>query len=109
MKRISTSSKVFLIGSLAFLLAFFTPSAFAAGPGSVTMTVTALGKKEAPPPAVNGEDVQFFLNKGRTQIADWRRGEKLYLAVLIDDSLDAEVANQWNDLKEFFNAQPRTT
>lgn len=109
MKRISTSSKVFLIGSLAFLLAFFTPSAFAAGPGSVTMTVTALGKKEAPPPAVNGEDVQFFLNKGRTQIADWRRGEKLYLAVLIDDSLDAEVANQWNDLREFFNAQPPTT
>jgi hypothetical protein len=53
--------------------------------------------------------VQFFLNKERTQIADWQRGEKLYLAVLIDDSLDNTVANQWGDLKEFFNAQPQTT
>ena len=73
------------------------------------MTVTALGKKDAPPPAISKEDVQLFVNKERTQIANWRRGEKLYLAVLIDDSLDTEVASQWNDLKEFFNAQPETT
>jgi hypothetical protein len=103
------SRLLLLVSSLAFLLAFFARAADAAGPGSVTMTVTALGKKDAAPPEIKREDVQFFINKERTQIANWRRGEKLYLAVLIDDSLDSDVASQWNDLKEFFNAQPPTT
>lgn len=109
MKRFRSSFLVFFVGSLALLVGFPAPSAIAAGAGSVTMTVTALGKKDAEPPAMNREDVQLYVNKERTQIADWRRGEKLYLAVLIDDSLDSNVAQQWNDLKEFFNAQPATT
>jgi len=100
---------VLLVASLAFLLAFFVPTAALAAPGGVTMTVTALGKKDAEPPALNREDVQLYVNKERTQIANWHRGEKLYLAVLIDDSLESNVASQWNDLKEFFNAQPPTT
>ena len=97
------------IGALAFLPAFVAPDASAAEPGSVTMTVTAVGKKDAAPPEITKDDVQFFVNKERTQIANWRRGERLYLAVVIDDSLDSEVASQWNDLKEFFKAQPETT
>lgn len=103
------NSFLLTIGAFAFLTAFLSPRASAAGPGSVTMTVTALGKKDSPPPAINKEDVQFYVNKERTQIANWHHGEKLYLAVLIDDSLDTDVANQWNDLKAFFNAQPSTT
>ena len=82
---------------VSFLFAFLVPSVFAAGTVSVTMTVTAVAKKDAAPPAMNKDDVQFFVNKERTQIADWRHGEKLYLAVLIDDSLDSDVAIQWND------------
>lgn len=100
---------LFAIGACAFLSAFQVPGASAAGPDNVTMTVTALGKKDAAPPAIGKEDVQFFVNKERTQVANWRHGEKLYLAVLIDDSLDSDVASQWNDLKAFFNAQPETT
>jgi hypothetical protein len=49
------------------------------------------------------------VGKERTQIADWRKGETLYLAILIDDSLDASIANQWGDLKTFMMAQPDTT
>jgi hypothetical protein len=109
MNMLRRSCVVFAIGAFAFLSAFLAPNVSAAGPGSVTMTVTALGKKDAAPPEINKDDVQFFVNKERTQIADWRRGEKLYLAVAIDDSLDSDVASQWNDLKEFFNAQPETT
>lgn len=109
MKMLSRSYFLFGIGVFAFLSTFLAPNTLAAETGSVTMTVTALGKKDAAPPSVNKEDVQFFVNKERTQIANWRRGEKLYLAVLIDDSLDSDVASQWNDLKEFFNAQPETT
>jgi len=108
MNRFRSSSLVLLVAWLAFLLVFLVPSADAE-PGSVTLTVTALGKKMAEPPAINREDVQFFVNKERTQIANWRRGDKLNLAVLIDDSLDPDVASQWNDLKDFFNAQPPTT
>lgn len=108
-KRIRIGTVTVLAGAMIFAMALIASSAAAAGPGSVTMTVTAVGRKDNAVPVVGKEDVQFFLNKERTQIADWRRGEKLYLAVLIDDSLDSDVANQWADLKEFFNAQPPTT
>jgi hypothetical protein len=107
--KIKIVSKTFLTGAMAFALAFTAAKAAAAEPENVTLTVTAVGKKDMAAPAVARQDVQFFLKKDRTQIADWRRGEKLYLAVLIDDSLDSTVANQWNDLKEFFNAQPPST
>ena len=97
------------VGLVAFLVASLEPNAFATGPGSVTMTVTAVGKKDSEPPAIKREDVQFYVDKDRAQIANWQRGEKLYLEVLIDDSLDPDVAAQWSDLKEFFKNQPSTT
>lgn len=109
MKMLRRSCFLFGVSAFGFLSAFLGPSASAAGPGSTTMTVTAMGKKDAAPPEIKRDDVQFFVNKERTQIANWQPGEKLYLAVLIDDSLDSDVASQWNDLKEFFNAQPKTT
>lgn len=107
--KIRIGSGALLIGALALVLALTGANAAAAGPGNVILTVTAVGKKDMAAPAVTREDGQFFLNKERTQIANWRRGEKLFLAVLIDDSLDSTVASQWNDLKEFFNAQPPST
>lgn len=105
-RRIRIGSLIFLTGALAFAL---SPAIAAVETGSVTFTVTAVAKNDVNPPAVSRNDVQFFQNKGRTQIADWRHGERLYLAVLIDDSLSSTVANQWRDLKDFFNAQPPTT
>jgi hypothetical protein len=51
----------------------------------------------------------LYSGKERLQVADWRRGETLFLAVLIDDSLDQNIASQWNDLREFFMAQPPST
>src|ERR1700736_5369135 len=73
---------------------------------AVTTTVTAVSKKGTPPP-IKKEDVQLFQGKERMQIADWRHGEPVYLAILIDDSLDSEAASQWNDLKSFITAQPK--
>src|SRR2546426_10382703 len=107
-KRI-TNHVVSLLGALAIALGLFAPGAIAAGPGNVTITVTAVGKKDTVPPAVTKDDVQLYLNKERTQAAGWTKAEKLYLAVLIDDSLDSSVASQWSDLKAFFAAQPATT
>jgi len=103
------SSVVLLAAGLAAILIFTAANAAAAGPENVTLTVTAVEKKDVNAPPVSRGDVQFYVNKERTQIADWRRGEKLYLVVLIDDSLNSQVASQWNDLKEFFNNQPDTT
>lgn len=108
-RKISLNRLALLLGALVWVLGTSVPSAVAAGPGTVTLTVTAVGKKDISAPIVTKDDVQFFLNKERTQIADWKHGEKLYLAVVIDDSLDSEIANQWSDLKKFFAAQPDST
>jgi VWFA-related protein len=85
------------------------PKAAAAGTEPVSLTVTAVGKKETQPAALKKEDVQVYEGKEKVQVADWKRGETLFLAVLIDDSLESSVANQWGDLKAFFMAQPENT
>jgi hypothetical protein len=108
-KKANPRRLALMIGALALAFGLFVANAVAAEPGTVTMTVTAVGKKNTSPPIVTKDNVQLFLNKERTQVADWRHGEKLYLAVLIDDSLDSDIANQWGDLKAFFAGQPDTT
>ena len=101
-----------LVGFLCAVVAL--PPALAAerpsyAPGMATMTVTAVGKKDASPPTINKDDIQLTVGKERKQIASWTKGEKLDLAILIDDSLDPNVAGQWDDLRAFINAQPDTT
>lgn len=79
-----------------------------AASGSTTFTVTAVGKKETAPPIAK-DDVQLFQGKERKQIGNWQKGDQLYMAILIDDSLDTVAGGQWDYLKEFINAQPPTT
>jgi hypothetical protein len=76
--------------------------------GSVTFTVTAVGKKEGAPP-IGKDDVQLFQGKERKQIGDWKKGDQLFLAILIDDSIDNGAGGEWDYLKEFIAAQPPTT
>ena len=97
---------LFFVVVVAFGWLAAMPSVAAAA--EATTTVTAVGKKGAPP-EIKREDVQAFLNKERVQIADWRRGEDLSLAILIDDTIDQEAASQWNDLKTFIQEQPQNT
>ena len=108
-KKIKSSRIAGMIGAFVLVSGLFVRNVSAAAPGTVTMTITAVGKKDTSPPLVTRDDVQLYLNKERSQIADWKHGGKLYLAVLIDDSLDASIANQWNDLKAFLTSQPDTT
>jgi VWFA-related protein len=104
----SRRALLYLMASVvAFGLVTATPVSAATDP--VTMTVTAVGKKQAAPPPLKKEDVQLFQGKEHMQVADWKRGDTLFLAVLIDDSLEPEVASHWNDLKAFINAQPQNT
>ena len=108
-KKIKSSRIAGMIGAFVLVSGLFVTNVSAAAPGTVSLTVTAVGKKDTSPPLVTKDDVQLYLNKERSQIADWKHGGKLYLAVLIDDSLDASIANQWNDLKAFLTSQPDTT
>ena len=108
-KKIKSSRIAGMIGAFVLVSGLFFTNVSAAAPGTVSLTVTAVGKKDTSPPLVTKDDVQLYLNKERTQIADWKHGGNLYLAVLIDDSLDASIANQWNDLKAFLTSQPDTT
>jgi len=108
-KKIKSNRIAGMIGAFVVVSGLFVTNVTAAAPGTVSMTVTAVGKKDTSPPLVTKDDVQLYLNKERTQIADWKHGGKLYLAVLIDDSLAASIANQWNDLKAFLTSQPDTT
>ena len=75
----------------------------------VTFTVTAVGKKDANASAIAMDDVQLMVNKERKQIGDWKKSDQLFLAILIDDSIDTNAAGQSNDLKAFIMAQPEST
>lgn len=108
MKNKLRTSAVGLLAAAALLLGAKIASA-APVRDAVTVTITAVGKKETQPPTLKKDDVQLTVEKERKQIAAWVPGEKLYLAVLVDDSLDSAVASQWSELKEFFAAQPPTT
>lgn len=89
-----------------------TVASLAARPASaaepVTVTVTATAAKGSTPP-IKKEDVQVFEGKERVQVSDWRRGENLYLAILIDDSIDNQAASEWGELRNFMAAQSKNT
>src|ERR1700744_6040679 len=93
----------------ALAVGMFLVSGTAVRADSVTTTVTAVGKKNSAPPDIKKDDVKLYQGKEQMQIANWRRGDTLFIAVLIDDSLDPRVASNYNDLKAFFMAQPATT
>lgn len=100
-----------MLFGLALLALGATPAKAApqGAAGKAAITVTAIGKKDAVPPAVSRDDVQLTVNKERKQIAGWNKGGPLALAILIDDALDTSVATQWNDLRDFIMAQPADT
>jgi len=107
MKSISGSKRTLLSFAVS-VVTFLFMAAGQATASTTTTTVTAMGKKQPPPP-IKKEDIQLFQSKERLQVADWKRGETLFVAILIDDSLDQEVASQWNDLKAFITSQPEST
>jgi VWFA-related protein len=109
MKSTSRFSRtLFTILAPALAVGLFLFSGTTVRADSVTTTVTAVGKKEAPP-EIKRDDVKLYSGKEQMQVANWRRGDSLFIAVLIDDSLDPRLAQNFNDLKAFFMAQPQTT
>jgi hypothetical protein len=110
---INRKTTLFRTGALlTTLLLFATASIYAqtkgANSSTATFTVTAVGKKQEAPP-ISKDDVQLFEGKERKQIADWKKGEDLFLAILIDDSIETTAGSQWDYLKQFIVSQPPTT
>src|SRR5579862_5852930 len=100
------------LGAVVTAALLFTPLANAqthAAGGNATFTVTAVGKKDADVSNIAKDNVQLFQGKDRKQIGDWKKGEELYLAILIDDSIETTAAGQWDYLREFIMAQPPST
>ena len=108
-KNLQWKGTLLLAAMAASAVLPLAPTAAAADSAAVTMTVTAVDNKDAQPPPIKKDDVQLYQGKERVQVADWKRSEKLYLALLIDDSLESSVANQWGDLRAFILAQPEST
>jgi hypothetical protein len=108
-RKQSPSRWLAMITALLFVMsgASFAQNKAAAGSraDSATFTVTVVGKKEATPPLAL-DDVQLFTGKERKQVGDWKKSDKLFLSILIDDSIDSTAASQWEYLKEFIMAQP---
>lgn len=71
-------------------------------------TVTVVHKKTGVPP-ISKDDLQLFSGHERKQIADWAKDDHLFLAILIDDSIDTDASSNWSDLKNFIMTQPATT
>jgi hypothetical protein len=104
--------RIALLLNALLLTAFCTASVQAqssAASGNATFTVTAVGKKDADVSNISKDDIQLFQGKDRKQVGDWKKGDQLFLAILIDDSLDSSAAGEWDHLKEFIMAQPPNT
>ncbi len=99
------------LGAVAAAALLFAPSAKAQSKaaGNVTFTVTAVGKKDADVSNIPKDDVQLFQGKDRKQIGDWRKGDSLFLAILIDDSIDSSAGGQWEYLRDFIMSQSPAT
>src|SRR5271166_242014 len=110
MRHQSTLGKLgVFLGALLFVaVGIAHAQSKAAASGTATFTVTAVGKKADAPPIAKDE-VQLSTGKERKQVADWKKDENLFLAILIDESIDNGAASQWNDLKGFIMDQPATT
>src|ERR1700757_1275178 len=100
------------IGAVVSAALLFVPLANAqsqTAAGNATFTVTAVGKKDADVANIPKDNVQLFQGKDRKQIGDWKKDDSLYLAILIDDSLDSRIGGELGNLREFIMAQPPST
>jgi hypothetical protein len=108
-RKINLPGALLLLGALLMAMAPAMAQKPAVTAGTVTMTVTAVGKKNIQPPALTKDDVQLYRGKERVPVGEWRRGETLSLAILIDDSIDSSAGSNNGDLRSFILAQPSAT
>jgi hypothetical protein len=84
----------------------------ASGP-AVNMVVTAEARHGTNPGPVDKQDVMVYEGKTRDTVTSWVPAKNdhadLELFILIDDSANATLATQFDDIRQFINSQPPTT
>lgn len=95
------------------LTSWSAPQGSAAGTVPVKTIVSVEAKYNKDIPEIQRQDVRASLNGKPVSVADWvpLRGDQagLELFILIDESISQNVALQFDDLRNFINAQPPTT
>jgi hypothetical protein len=110
----SRSLKIFAVFLASVLSLGAVATAHAQGTVPVTTVITALGPKFTPPPALSTNDIGVFEGKEKRTTTGFTpaQGDKagLQLAIVIDDATSIEaIGNQLSDIKNFINAQAKTT
>ena len=98
-----------LLGAFLLIIGLGRAKTNSPAVGNATFTVTAAGKKDTAPPPISKDDVQLFQGKERKQIADWEKGDELFLVVLIDDGISTDFGTVMSEVKNFIMSQPHTT
>lgn len=98
-----------LLGAFLLMIGFGPARTSSPSAGNAILTVTAAGRKDTAPPPVSKDDVQLFQGKERKQIADWEKGDELFLAILIDDGISTDFGRVMGEAKNFIMSQPPTT
>jgi hypothetical protein len=106
----------FILAPVCFLLTglpSFAQQPSESGGVPVNMVVTVESRHGEHPPAVDREDVMVYQGKTRDKVTSWvpAQGDhaQLELFILLDDSSDPNLGSQFDDIRQFINAQPATT
>jgi len=75
----------------------------------VSMVVSVEAKRGGEVPTISREDVRVYQDKDQVQVTAWVPLAELELYVLIDDAAETNVGLQYDDLRQFMDAQPATT
>jgi hypothetical protein len=85
----------------------------AANGPAVNMVVTAEARHGMNPGPVDKQDVMVYEGKVRDTVSSWLPAKAdhadLEFFILIDDSANATLATQFDDIRQFINSQPATT
>ena len=85
----------------------------AGGGPPVNMVITAEARHGMNPGPVDKQDVMVYEGKTRDTVTSWVPAKAdhadLELFILIDDSANATLATQFDDIRQFINSQPATT
>lgn len=106
-------SSALMIVSVALLLPQVRSQTVPGSPELARVSVTVVAHKGAAPP-VTAQDVLVRQGDTRRPVVSWEPATgapagKLDLAMLIDDSLDTTLGNQFNDITKFLRELPATT
>jgi hypothetical protein len=110
MRRLPKSLAVLVAFAAAFVAAL---PAHAQATVPVTVVITTLGPKYTPPPALSKSDIEVYESKNKKTVTGFTpaQGDRavLQLAIVIDDASSVELGGQLGDLRNFINAQPKST